>query len=86
MAIQLLHYLSSGGVRAKDMLAATRKFRAGKWEQLWNDSIKTADKIKAKKGRKPDQARMCTERRRAFARARRVCTRLCGWEGRRERL
>ena len=62
MATQLLHYLSSGGVRAKDMLAVMRKFRAGKWEQLWNDSIKTADKIKAKKGRKPDQARMRTDR------------------------
>ena len=44
------------------MLAAMRKFRAGKWEQLWNESIKTADKIKAKKGRKPDQARMRTDR------------------------
>ena len=29
---------------------------------MWNDSIKTADKIKAKKGRKPDQARMRTDR------------------------
>ena len=62
MATQLLHYLCSGGVRAQDMLAAMRKFRAGKWEQLWNESIKTADKIKAKKGRKPDQARMRTDR------------------------
>ena len=49
MATQLLHYLSSSGVRAKDMLAATRKFRAGKWEQLWNESIKTADKIRLRK-------------------------------------
>ena len=39
-----------------------RKFRAGKWEHLWNESIKTADKIKAKKGRKPDQARKRTDR------------------------
>ena len=38
MATQLLHYLSSGEVRAKDMLAAMRKFRAGKWEQLWNEA------------------------------------------------
>ena len=62
MATQLLHFLSSSGVRAKDMLAAMRKFRAGKWEELWNDSIKTADKIKAKKSKKPDQARMRTDR------------------------
>ena len=45
MATQLLHYLSSGGVRAKDMLAAMRKFRVEKWEQLWIESMKTADKI-----------------------------------------
>ena len=30
------------------MVTAMRKFRTGKWEQLWNESIKTADKIKAK--------------------------------------
>ena len=34
MSTQLLHYLSSSGVRAKDMLATIRKFRADKCEQL----------------------------------------------------
>ena len=63
MATQLLHYLSSSGVRAKDMLEALRKCRVGKWEQLRKESVKKADKIKAKKSAKPDQARMRTERR-----------------------